>query len=46
MIPHSAIQKFRESLRGQSFCSGEQGYDAVRTIPNACAASKTVCMPP
>ncbi len=35
MIPESAIQKFRESLRGQSFCPGEQGYDAARTIPNA-----------
>ncbi len=35
MIPQSAIQKFRESLRGQSFCPGEQGYDAARTIPNA-----------
>jgi hypothetical protein len=35
MIPQSAMQKFRESLRGQSFCTGEQGYDAARTIPNA-----------
>ena len=35
MIPQSAMQKFRESLRGQSFCPGEQGYDAARTIPNA-----------
>src|SRR3989442_3846038 len=35
MIPQSAIQKFRESLRGQSFCCDEQGYDAARTIPNA-----------
>ena len=35
MIPQSAIQKFRESLRGQSFCPGEQGYDAARTVPNA-----------
>ena len=35
MVPESAVQKFRESLRGQSFCPGEQGYDAVRTVPNA-----------
>jgi FAD/FMN-containing dehydrogenase len=35
LIPESAVQKFRESLRGQSFCPGEQGYDAVRTVPNA-----------
>jgi FAD binding domain/Berberine and berberine like len=35
MIPESAMQKFRESLRGQSLCPGEQGYDAARTIPNA-----------
>src|SRR6202521_2304205 len=35
MIPESAMQKFRESLRGQSLCPGEQGYDAARAIPNA-----------
>ena len=35
MIPQSAMQRFRESLRGQSLCPGEQGYDAARTIPNA-----------
>ncbi len=35
MIPQSAIQKFRESLRGSSFCAGEPGYDAARTVPNA-----------
>jgi len=35
LIPESAVQKFRESLRGQSFCPGEQGYDTVRTVPNA-----------
>jgi FAD/FMN-containing dehydrogenase len=35
MIPQSAIQKFRESLRGQSFCPDDAGYDAARTIPNA-----------
>ena len=35
MIAPSIVQKFRESLRGQSFCSGEPGYDAARTIPNA-----------
>src|ERR1700732_3124196 len=35
MIPESVIQQFRESLRGQSFYPGEQGYDAARTLPNA-----------
>jgi FAD/FMN-containing dehydrogenase len=35
MIPQPVLQKFRESLRGQSFCPGEPGYDAARTIPNA-----------
>ena len=35
MIPQSAIQKFRESLRGSSFCAGVPGYDAARTVPNA-----------
>jgi FAD/FMN-containing dehydrogenase len=34
MIPSSALQAFRESLRGQSFCSGEPGYDAARTLHN------------
>jgi FAD/FMN-containing dehydrogenase len=35
MVSESALQNFRSSLRGQSFCSGEQGYDGARTIPNA-----------
>lgn len=35
MISEPAIQKFRESLRGQSFRPGETGYDAARTVPNA-----------
>jgi hypothetical protein len=35
MIPEPALQKLRESRRGQSFCPGEQGYDAARTVPNA-----------
>jgi FAD/FMN-containing dehydrogenase len=35
MIADSAIQKFKESLRGLTFCPGEPGYDAARTIPNA-----------
>jgi hypothetical protein len=35
MISQPAAQKFRESLRGQSFCPGELGYDAARTVPNA-----------
>jgi FAD/FMN-containing dehydrogenase len=35
MIDESAIKTFRESLRGQSFRPGEQGYDLARTLPNA-----------
>ena len=35
MISESAIQKFRGSLRGQTFCPSELGYDAARTLPNA-----------
>jgi hypothetical protein len=35
MISESALAKFRASLRGQSFFSGEQGYDAARSVPNA-----------
>jgi len=35
MISESASQKFRESLRGQSFCPRENGYDSARTVPNA-----------
>ncbi len=35
MIPETTLKNFRASLRGQSFCPGEQGYDAARTIPNA-----------
>jgi FAD binding domain/Berberine and berberine like len=34
MVAESAIQKFRESLRGQALCPGESGYDAVRAVPN------------
>jgi hypothetical protein len=35
MIPPSALQKFRQSLRGQSLSPGEPGYDTTRAIPNA-----------
>lgn len=35
MVSESAIQKFRQTLRGTSYCPAEAGYDAVRTIPNA-----------
>jgi FAD/FMN-containing dehydrogenase len=35
MVSEPAVQNFRSSLRGQSFCPGEQGYDAARTVPNA-----------
>lgn len=35
MVSESVLQKFRASLRGQSLCPGEHGYDAARTVPNA-----------
>ena len=35
MIPESAIQKLKSSLRGQTFCSADLGYDDARTVPNA-----------
>jgi len=35
MVSQAALLKFRESVRGQSFCPDEAGYDAARTIPNA-----------
>src|ERR1700747_3082536 len=35
MISESAIQKFRESVRGQTLCPGEADYDQARTLPNA-----------
>ncbi|HKE34470.1 MAG TPA: FAD-binding oxidoreductase [Candidatus Acidoferrum sp.] len=35
MVSDPAIQKFRTTLRGQSYCPGEPGYDATRAIPNA-----------
>lgn len=35
MISQPVLQRFRESLRGPSFCPGEAGYDAARKVPNA-----------
>ena len=35
MVSQSVIQKFRESLRGQTFCPGDAGYDVARAVPNA-----------
>ena len=35
MLTGSATKNFRESLRGQSFCPGEPGYDAARIVHNA-----------
>jgi hypothetical protein len=35
MILQSVLQKFRQSLRGQSCCPGEPDYDTVRAVPNA-----------
>lgn len=35
MLSQSTLENFRKSLRGPSFCPGEQGYDQARTIHNA-----------
>lgn len=35
MLPEPAIQKFRESFRGQALRPGEPDYDSARTVPNA-----------
>jgi len=35
MIPPSNLQKFRQTLRGQSLFPGEPDYDTTRAIPNA-----------
>jgi len=35
MVSEAVLQKLRASLRGQSFCPGEPGYDDARTVPNA-----------
>jgi hypothetical protein len=35
MISESAIQKLKESLRGQILLPGDQTYDAARKLPNA-----------
>jgi len=35
MLAESVVRKFRESLRGQTFCPGDPGYDKARTVPNA-----------
>ena len=35
MIPPSNLQKFRQTLRGQSLSPGEPDYDTTRAIPNA-----------
>ena len=35
MISESAIQQLKSSLRGQTFCPGDQDYDATRKVPNA-----------
>jgi FAD/FMN-containing dehydrogenase len=35
MIPESALQQLKSSLRGQTFCPADLGYDAARKVPNA-----------
>lgn len=35
MIGETTLKNFRTSLRGQSFCPDEPGYDAARTVHNA-----------
>ena len=34
MISPSAMQEFRASLRGPSFCPGDAGYDEARKVWN------------
>jgi hypothetical protein len=40
MIPQPILQKFRESLRGQTFRIGEPGYEAARAVHNAMVARR------
>jgi len=35
MIAESATQQLKSSLRGQTFCPGDPGFDRARTVPNA-----------
>ena len=35
MIPESALQQLRTSLRGPLLCPTDNGYDSARTLPNA-----------
>jgi hypothetical protein len=35
MITESVIQQLKSSVRGQTFCPGDLGYDDARTVPNA-----------
>lgn len=35
MTSQADLQKFRSSLRGSTYCIGEEGYDTTRKIPNA-----------
>ena len=35
MIPESAIQQLKSSVRGQTLCPGNAGYDEARALPNA-----------
>lgn len=35
MVDTSTLEKLRATLRGAVFCPGQDGYDTVRTIPNA-----------
>src|SRR5512146_941826 len=35
MVTESAIQQLRSSVRGQTLCPGDPGYDQARTLPNA-----------
>src|SRR5450755_1097895 len=35
MVDISALEKLRAIVRGAVLCSGQDGYDAARTVPNA-----------
>jgi len=35
LVDTSAVEKFRKSVQGAVLAPGQEGYDAVRTVPNA-----------
>jgi hypothetical protein len=35
MVSEAAVRNFRASVRGETLCPGDSGYDMARTLPNA-----------